>query len=340
MIAAVLLAPALFTLVCCAPILVRRWPGAWAARIALTRDRTFGLSSSVTVSTFAVVLFAALVSMISTVELIQRASLANLFTPTAAVVTTADGMLLPHQSADRICRSTSSCVGLIHIGPDASGYSGIAYAEKNTREALFTWASNTPAATPGETLWSSPSNGLTGSPWQKLRDGAPPESVHTWRALPVFTKTETLPDPTINVTTARSWAQNGPSQAVIRGAGAADIGPMLAPLITLSLLFSVASVYLLNASFHRTTAVTTALGATRTADLFSVAADAAARTATVYLFTLVTWWVMGHGVAHAAPNHTITPTSPPVLLHAAFIALFFASSISGFLGAKAGKKLT
>ncbi|MBO3130075.1 hypothetical protein [Dermatophilus congolensis] len=339
-IAAVLLAPAIFTLLCCAPLLTRRWPAAWAAQIALSRDRIFRLSSSVTVSTFAVVLFAALVSMISTVELLQRAALAELFTPTAAVATASDGSLLPHHTAERICRSTSSCAGLIHIGPDASGYAGIAYADKNTREALFTWASSAPAVAPGETLWSSPHNGLTGSPWQKLRDGAPPEPTHTWRALPVFVNTGPLNDNDVRIVAARSWAQHGPSQAVIRGAGAADIGPMLAPLITLSLLFSVAAVYLLNASFHRTTAVTTALGASKAADVLNIVADAAARTATVYVLTLVTWWVMGHTAAYAAPNHNITPTSPPRLLHASFAIVFLATSIGGFLGTRAGRELS
>ncbi|MBW3084544.1 hypothetical protein KEM60_00732 [Austwickia sp. TVS 96-490-7B] len=338
-LAAVLLAPALFTLLCLAPGLAHAWPVGWSARVALTRDRLFGLSSSVTVATLALILFTALVSMVGTVERVQRAALADLFTPTAAVVTSHDGALLPREFATRICRTAPSCIGLVHIAPDTSDQHGTAYSDSRTRQALLTDTADAEATHSGQVIWTSPENGFTGSPWQRLRDGAAPEISGTWRALPVLTTPATITDPTVQVIRARSWAAEGPSQAVLRGSGAADIAPMLAPLITLSLLFSAAAVYLLNASFYRTTRVTTALGATTAGDLLTVFWDALARTLTVYLLTLITWWGMAHGVARVATHHAVTPTSPPVLLHLAFLALLVITTAGGVLGTRAGRRL-
>lgn len=331
-----LVAPILFFAIC---RVLSGLPGtswAWPARISLVRNRVFKLSASVTVVALAAILFSSTVSMITGAEQAQREALAKSFRPTAIVATTPNGAPLDTATARHICTSTPDCSGIVLIAPENSSQSGEAYTTSQVIDTLYSKGPR--KIVPG---------GLSASPWKHLNVSHPSGLSEAWHGIPVFKTQSARLHSSLRHTSgiitqpATSWAHTGPTQAILRGSGAADIGPMMAPMLTMALLFAAASAYLLQASFHRTTHTIDMLGSDKFTDMIVVLADALARTLTVYAMTWASWILMARALmalGHSYGLHTI-PHPLPNIVHTAFIGLFIITFFGGLLGMRAGRKL-
>lgn len=316
-----------------------RLPGtgwAWPARISLVRNRVFKLSASVTIVALAALLFSATVSMITGAEQVQREALAKSFRPAAIVATTTNGIPPDVTTARYICTSKPGCSGIVLIAPKSSSQSGEAYTTSQVINPLY--SNGFHEIVPGS---------LSASPWRHLSFTPPVDLSEAWHGIPIF---KTQPASThaslrhasrIITQPATSWARTGPAQVILRGSGAADIGPMMAPMLTTALLFSAASAYLLQASFHRTTHTIDMLGSGKFTDMTFVLADAFARSLTVYAIMWASWILMARAlvaVGHSYGLRTIAHPLPSVV-HVAFVGLLIITFIGGLLGMRAGRKL-